>query len=217
MSDARPTPAEAWARLEAGNQNWANGQLYHPDQDSARRAAVAMRQDPFATVVCCIDSRVPAELVFDQGIGTLFAVRTGAHAMDDVAAASTEYGPLVNGTPLIVVMGHKRCGAVTAAVNAIRGGERLPGHLDALVERLRPAFHAATGAKWATERSVVADGEAAEAELIDRVVRAQIVRTVRSLAFGPLEELVLRGALGIVGVYYDLDSGLVSRLESVGM
>jgi carbonic anhydrase len=217
MSDDRLTPAQAWARLEAGNQHWADGWLYHPDQDAVRRAAVAMRQDPFATVVSCIDSRVPAELIFDQGLGTLFAVRTGAQAMDDVAAASAEYGPLVNGTPLIVVMGHKRCGAVTAAVQAIRGGERLPGHLDAIVQRLRPAFHSATGATWATERSVATDGEAAEAELIDQVARAQIVRTVRSLASGPLEDLVSRGALGIVGAYYDLDSGRVSRLESVGL
>ncbi len=218
MNDARLTPAQAWARLEDGNRHWVRGQLDHPDSDAGRRHQVAARQDPFATVVSCIDSRVPPETVFDQGLGDLFAVRTGAQVMDGLVTASVEYGPLENGTPLIVVLGHERCGAVTAAVHAIRSGAHLPGHLDAIVARLRPAFHKATGTTPATEQSASAGDAAAEAALIDQVVRAQILRTVHSLAHdGPLAHLVSRGELGIVGAYYELDSGLVTRLEALGL
>jgi len=165
---------------------------------------VAARQDPFATIVSCIDSRVPPETVFDQGIGDLFAVRTGAQTIDGLVTASIEYGPLENGTPLIVVLGHERCGAVIAAVQAIQSDERLPGHLDAIVERLRPAYHKASSAMGG--------------DLVDQVVRAQIHRTVSSLAHdGPLAALVDSGDLGIVGAYYDLDTGIVTRLLGLGL
>lgn len=204
------SPAEAWARLEAGNRHWAAGHLVHPDQDARRRGQVAARQDPFATIVSCIDSRLPPETVFDQGIGDLFAVRTGAQTLDGLVTASVEYGPLENGTPLIVVMGHMRCGAVTAAVHAIRDGKQLPGHLDAIVEQLRPPYEEATAGAPCT------DGDHA-ADLIDRVTRAQILRTVSALADdGPLTALVDRGDLGIIGAYYDLDTGIVERLHTVG-
>ncbi len=208
MGEQQPSPAQAWARLEVGNRHWAEGHLVHPDQDAARRHQVATRQDPFATIVSCIDSRVPPETVFDQGIGDLFAVRTGAQTIDGLVTASIEYGPLENGTPLIVVLGHVRCGAVTAAVQAIQSSAHLPGHLDAIVQRLRPAY---------TEAASVMASETA-ADLIDRVVRAQVLRTVYSLAHdGPLADLVTRGELGIVGACYDLDSGLVTRLHALGL
>ncbi len=203
VSDLRLSPAQAWARLETGNRHWAAGRLEHPDQDLDRRLRVAARQDPFATIVSCIDSRVPPETIFDQGIGDLFAVRTGAQTIDGLVTASIEYGPLENGTPLIVVLGHERCGAVIAAVQAIQGGERLPGHLDAIVERLRPAYHQA--ARY-------------PGDLIDQVVRAQVRRTVHALAHdGPLADLVNRGDLGIVGAYYDLDTGQVTQLQALGL
>ncbi len=208
MSDLRLSPAQAWARLEDGNRHWAAGNLQHPDQDLERRQRVAARQDPFATIVSCIDSRLPPETVFDQGIGDLFAVRTGAHTIDGLVTASIEYGPLENGTPLIVVMGHQRCGAITAAVQSIQNGDRLPGHLSLIVERLRPAYN----------RAGSADQPGGPGDLIDRVVRAQVHRTVSALAHdGPLADLVTRGDLGIVGAYYDLDSGLVTCLEALGL
>jgi carbonic anhydrase len=218
VSDERLSPAQAWTRLEAGNRHWASGRLEHPDQDAARRGAVAARQDPFATIVSCIDSRLPPETVFDQGIGDLFAVRTGAQTIDGLVTASIEYGSLENGTPLIVVMGHERCGAVTAAVHAIHSGAHLPGHLDAIVQRLRPAYHKATGTTLTTESSVATADEAATAALIDRVIRAQVLRVVSALAHdGPLAALVAAGTLGIIGAYYDLDTGAVTRLHAVGV
>lgn len=218
VTDEHLSPARAWSRLEAGNRRWASGRLEHPDEDAARRAAVAARQDPFATIVSCIDSRLPPETVFDQGIGDLFAVRTGAQTIDSLVTASIEYGPLENGTPLIVVMGHQRCGAVTAAVRAIRSGAHLPGHLDAIVGRLRPAYHKATGTTHATEAAAVPSDEAGVAALIDQVIRAQILRVASSLAHdGPLAALVEGGALGIVGAYYDLGTGTVTKLHALGL
>lgn len=203
VNDLRLSPAQAWARLEGGNRRWVAGNLEHPDQDLQSRRRLAVRQDPFATIVSCIDSRVPPEVVFDQGIGDLFAVRTGAQTIDGLVTASIEYGPLENGTPLIVVMGHQRCGAITAAVESIQSGDRLPGHLGLIVERLKPAYNLAGSGPG---------------DQIDRVVRAQIHRTVSALAHdGPLADLVKRGDLGIVGAYYDLESGLVTRLEALGL
>jgi carbonic anhydrase len=193
------------------------GRLEHPAQDGRRREEVAARQDPFATIVSCIDSRLPPETVFDQGIGDLFAIRTGAQTIDGLVTASVEYGPLENGTPLIVVMGHQRCGAVTAAVQAIRAGESLPGHLDAIVSRLRPAFHKATGTGPHNEAGAFSD-QTDMAALVDAVVRAQVERVVHSLAHdGPLAALVSAGSLGIVGAYYNLDTGVVSGLRALGL
>jgi carbonic anhydrase len=198
--------------------HWARGRLEHPDQDAARRDAVAARQDPFATIVSCIDSRVPPETVFDQGIGSLFAVRTGAQTIDGLVTASIEFGPLENGTPLIVVMGHERCGAVTAAVRAIQSGARLPGHLDALVACLRPAYHAATGTTHAIAPAAAPADEAEMAAVIDRVIRAQVLQVVSALAYAPpLNALVATGALGIVGAYYSLGTGVVTSMRTVGL
>jgi carbonic anhydrase len=203
VSDPRLSPAQAWARLEAGNRHWAAGHLEHPDQDASRRLRVAVRQEPFAAIVSCIDSRLPPETIFDQGIGDLFAIRTGAQTTDGLVTASIEYGPLENGTPLIVVLGHARCGAVTAAVHAIQSGQQLPGHLNAIMERLRPAYREAASNPG---------------DPVDQVVRAQIHRTVHTLAHdGPLAALVASGELGIVGAYYDLDTGLVTRLHALGL
>lgn len=213
MSDQKLIPAQAWARLEEGNRNWAEGHLAHPDQDTARREQVAGQQDPFATIVSCIDSRVPPETVFDQGVGDLFAVRTGAQTIDGLVTASIEYGPLENGTPLIVVLGHERCGAITAAARAIRGHSHLPGHLDAIVHRLRPVYDHVTAVSAAR-----GDADLAEPALIDEMVRAQVARTVHSLALdGPLKPLVADGALAIVGAVYDLDTGKVTLLQALGL
>jgi carbonic anhydrase len=223
VTDERLSPAQAWARLEAGNRHWAEGHLTHPDQDPGRRIQVARRQDPFATIVSCIDSRVPPETVFDEGIGDLFVVRTGAHTIDGLVTASIEYGPLENGTPLIVVLGHERCGAVTAATRALQTGTSLPGHLDAIVLRLSPAYDDVTGAAAgqaasATGTSTAGTGAAEpDAALIDKVVRAQIRRTVNELGYDTaLAGLVERGRLGIAGAYYDLDTGVVTRLHTLG-
>lgn len=191
-------PAQAWARLAEGNRRWAAGRPVHPHSSADRRHRVAPAQKPFAVVVSCIDSRVPPETVFDQGIGDLFAVRTGGAALDDLVTASVEYGPIEAGTPLIVVLGHERCGAVTAAVRALRDGEAPPGHLGHLVRSLRPAYEAARGLGG---------------DLVAETIRAQVLRTTKLLAADTaLAPMIAAGRLDVMGALYALDSGEIMRL-----
>jgi carbonic anhydrase len=190
---AEPRPvggSEALSLLMAGNLRWVRGRVRRPNQTMGRRREVAGGQAPFAVVFSCIDSRVPPELVFDRGLGDLFVVRTGAQATDDVTLGSVEYGPVASGTPLVFVLGHERCGAVHAAVEAIEhhGGEA-PGHLAAIVRALEPAYRAAEGRPG---------------QLEDNMVRAQTRLTVAGLR----QSSLLRDTL-VVGGRYDLDTGRV--------
>ena len=121
---------DALARLLAGNHRYVSGTVAHPNQTAGRRRAVAGSQHPFATILGCADSRVPPEVVFDQGLGDLFVVRVAGNIADPAAVASIEYSAEHLGVGLIVVVGHSRCGAVDAAV---KGGEA-PGHLSVLVD-----------------------------------------------------------------------------------
>lgn len=190
------TAAEALARLRLGNDNWVNGRAHHPDASLPRRADLATRQAPFAVVFSCIDSRVPPELVFDQGLGDLFVVRTAAHTLDRLVAGSLEYGPAELATPLVLVLGHQRCGAITAAVHALAGGEPLPGHLADIGEELRPAYRAALRDR--------------PADLVEAVVREQTRQAVELLrADLLLAPLVAAGRLRVQGAYYSLDTGAV--------
>jgi carbonic anhydrase len=191
VPERRPVDGrEALRLLMAGNQRWVRGRVRRPNQTVGRRREVAGGQAPFAVVFSCIDSRVPPELVFDRGLGDLFVVRTGAQTTDDVTLGSVEYGPVAAGTPLVFVLGHERCGAVDAAIEAIahHGGDA-PGHLAAIVRALEPAYHAANGRPGRLE---------------DNMVRAQTQLTVAGLRQGKL----LGDAL-IVGGRYDLDTGRV--------
>jgi carbonic anhydrase len=181
---------EALYRLMAGNRRWVRGRPRHPHQAIRRREDVAHGQAPFAVVFSCIDSRVPPELVFDRGLGDLFVVRTGAHAVDDVTLGSVEFGPAELGTPLVVVLGHERCGAVIATIEAYEHhGGTAPGHIQAVVTALGPAYRAAVGQPG---------------DLVENTVRAQIRLTVAQLRRDPL----LTGRL-VVGGRYDLDTGRV--------
>jgi len=198
-----PPPATAAAALRLlmeGNKRWVRGRARHPHQSVAWREEVAPHQDPFATVVSCIDSRVPPELVFDRGLSDMFVIRTGAQTLDDrVVLGSVEFGP--NAYPsarLIFVLGHARCGAVTAAIPAIQTGQPAPGHIQAVVDALRPAYHEASGQPG---------------DLIDNMVRAQTKLTVRRLKHDSLlRELIISDGLKIVGGHYDLDTGVVERI-----
>lgn len=139
---ASTTPAAAFARLMDGNKRWVSGDLQHPDRDPDRRQLVAQTQEPFGSILACIDSRVPPELLFDTGLGDLYVMRTGGEAVGPVVTGSVEYGPMTSGTPLIVVLGHQRCGAIEAAYKSIRDGKPLPGNLEAIAKALRPHVRA---------------------------------------------------------------------------
>ena len=196
---ATASPRRALKLLIDGNRRWVTGKVTHPHQSVARRVALRHVQHPFATVFSCIDSRVPPELVFDRGIGDLAVIRTGAQVLDEgIVFGSVEFAADHLHTPLILVMGHQRCGAVEAAIHTIQSGGTAPGHIQAVVDALRPAYDVAikqTG------------------DLLDNMVRAQTKLTVKRIRHDPLiEEFIHRGELIVAGAYYSLDTGAVSMI-----
>ncbi|GAO06157.1 carbonic anhydrase [Streptomyces lydicamycinicus] len=198
---ARPTtPEAAFTRLMEGNQRWVSGDLQHPDRDPDRREFVAQEQKPFGSVLACIDSRVPPELLFDTGLGDLYVMRTGGEAVGPVVTGSVEYGPMTSGTPLIVVLGHQRCGAIEASYTSLKEGKPLPGNLEAIARALRPAY----------EQTVREGGS----DPVDTMARAQVTLTAADLRSNQdLAPLVRKGTLAVVGAYYSLDTGKVEVLS----
>ena len=194
---ARTSPRQAMKLLIDGNRRWVTGNVTHPHQSVARRVALRHVQHPFATVFSCIDSRVPPELVFDRGIGDLAVIRTGAQVLDEgIVLGSVEFTPDHLDTPLILVMGHQRCGAVNAAIQTIQSGGAAPGHIQAIVDALRPAYAVA----------IKQSGD-----LLDNMIRAQTKLTVGRIRHDPLiEEFIHRGELIVAGAYYSLNTGAVS-------
>lgn len=136
MNPSTPCAEEALQARREGNRRFATGQAIHPHQDAARREEVRPGQRPFAAILSCSDSRVPPEVIFDWGVGDLFVVRTAGHGVDDVALGSIEYAVEHLGVPLLVVLGHTRCGAVTAALH----GDEAPGHIAAVIRPSSPPF-----------------------------------------------------------------------------
>lgn len=202
------TPSAAWQELTAGNQRFVAGHADHPNQDVARRTQAAMTtQEPFAVVFGCMDSRVAAEMVFDRGIGDLAVVRTAGHVVDAGVLGSLEFGVGALGIPLIVVLGHDRCGAIDAAIRAHADSRMPSGYLREIVERVT--------ASLVTTRL---DGRRLE-EIADTEVMEQHVRhTVdliaeRSAAIG---EAVDAGRCAIVGAAYRLAEGRVRLLTQRG-
>lgn len=200
-ASARPgSPSGAFTRLMEGNRRWVKGALLHPDQDPRRREAVAEEQKPYAVVLSCIDSRVPPELVFDTGIGDLFVIRTGGQVVAPVVTGSVEYGPLTAGTPLIVVLGHQRCGAIKAAYKAMHDRTTLPGNLQAISESLRTAYEATVAQK--------------AADPVDAMIRVHARQTAAALRSNTsLSPLAEQGDLAVVSAYYSLDTGRVDVLN----
>jgi carbonic anhydrase len=138
----RPHPVTAHAALAElldGNRRYATGHSRHPDESRPLRRRLAAAQHPFAVVVGCIDSRVPPELVFDQGLGDLLCIRTAGGVLDEAVLASIQYGVEELRIPLVLVLGHERCGAVAATLDHLRTGAPVPGHLALLVDEIAPA------------------------------------------------------------------------------
>ncbi|WP_461060663.1 carbonic anhydrase [Streptomyces pseudoechinosporeus] len=182
-----------------GNERWQDGNLQHPDRDPKRRDFVAEEQDPFGVVLSCIDSRVPPELLFDTGLGDLFVMRTGGQVVGPVVTGSVEYGPMTSGTPLIVVLGHQRCGAVKASYEAMRDGKKLPGNLQSIADALRPAYEESAKEK--------------HDDPVDAMTRIHVKQTSAALRSNKdLAPLVKKGSLAVVSAYYSLDTGRVEVL-----
>lgn len=193
---ANITADEAMRWLKDGNQRFAEGKAIHGHQQAERRAEVAKGQQPFAIIVCCSDSRVGPEIVFDQGLGDIFVVRAAGNVVDDVGLGSIEYAVEHFGTPLVVVLGHNRCGAVSAAVS---GGEA-HGHVRAVVDAIRPAVEKVKGQPG---------------DPVENAVRANVREVVKRLqnAAPILPDRVKAGKLKIVGAGYNLDSGRVEWIK----
>lgn len=186
------TPDAALQKLIEGNQRFVQHQPQYPDQSAARLLEVAQAQHPFATILSCADSRVPAEIVFDQGIGDIFDVRIAGNIATPEALGSIEYAVTLLGSPLLMVLGHERCGAVTAAVKK----EELLGDISTFVKAIKPAVDKVKDQPGdAVENAVAAN------------VQYQIEQLKRSRL---LTERLQSGQLKIVGGRYDLDTGKVN-------
>ncbi|MEH1874518.1 carbonic anhydrase [Nostoc sp.] len=186
------SPDAALQKLMEGNQRFIQHQPQYPDQSALRLQEVALAQHPFATILSCADSRVPAEIVFDQGIGDIFDVRIAGNIATPEAIGSIEYAVVLLASPLLMVMGHERCGAVTAAVQ----NESLLGDISTFVKAIKPAVEKVKSQPGdAVENAVVANVQ----HQIERLKRSQL-----------LTEQVRSGKLKIVGGRYDLDTGRVT-------
>lgn len=191
-AESLPDPDTALGRLLEGNQRFVQHKPTYPDQSLARLQEIAQGQHPFVTILSCADSRVPAELVFDQGLGDIFDVRIAGNVVTPEALGSVEYAAVLLETPLLMVLGHERCGAVTAAVQA----EALPGKIGAFVKHIEPALARVKNQSGdRVENTVVAN------------VQYQVERLLESQL---LAERVEAGKLKIVGGRYDLDTGEVT-------
>src|SRR6266436_428855 len=217
-------PAKATSRLKEGNGRYTSGNQQHPHESSEertyiatnsyenagmlflgmtaaeaakRRAELTKSQHPFAAIVGCSDSRVPPEIVFDQGLGDLFVCRVAGNVVDDHSLGSIEYAVDHLGVRLIVVLGHQDCGAVKAAKETIAAKGKAPGHIQSLVIAIRPAV------------------EATVKDDLKTTVEANVKNVVQALRSSTpiLKAKVDSGDVRVVGAYYSLDTGAVNFLE----
>ncbi|MEU4713617.1 carbonic anhydrase [Micromonospora purpureochromogenes] len=196
---AARTPRAALAELLTGNRRFVSGQPVHGHDVTAAAAVASGDQQPYAVLLGCIDSRVPLEAIFDQTFGSICVIRTGAHVLDRAVCGSIEYVVGQLGVPLVMVLGHERCGAVASAVDTLRTGERPGGSLAYLVDQIAPAV---------TE--VGADDPRAH----PMAVRRHVLRTVATLrADDLLTGPVAEGRVDVVGAVYDLATGEVTLLD----
>ncbi|MEZ4365844.1 MAG: carbonic anhydrase [Kofleriaceae bacterium] len=203
----RPRPADALERLRAGNARFVADVRADDIAGRVRRAELIAGQHPFAIVLGCSDSRVPAEIVFDQGLGDLFVIRVAGNVVAPSQLGSVEFAVERFGTPLVVVMGHTRCGAIEATVDACRGrGQAASRNVSAIVERVRPAI----------APLVEASPRASRSQLIATGGRANVRASVNQVRHGSahLEALEARGEVLVVGAEYDLESGAVDFFDA---
>lgn len=195
------SPDEALKRLKEGNERYLAGKPQHPHQTRERLALTfGQGQHPFATVLSCADSRVPVELIFDRGIGDLFVVRVAGNVAGVDEMGSMEYAVDQLGTPLVVVLGHTQCGAVTAVVQ----GAKVHGHLAALVTPIKPAVAQAK-----------ADNPGASGEvLLNAAIKANILQAVGDLLqkSQTVRGKAKAGKIKVIGALYELDTGQVQWL-----
>jgi carbonic anhydrase len=199
----RTSPVTAWKALKEGNERFVSGQVEHPSQGIDDRARLAHGQKPTAVVFGCADSRVAAEIIFDQGLGDMFVVRTAGHVADSAVLGSIEYAVTVLDVPLVVVLGHDNCGAVKATLSALDDGEVPGGYVRDIVERITPS---------------ILLGRHAGLSRVDEFETRHVNETVMQLRVrsSPIAERIIAGTLAIAGVTYHLADGRVVLREHLG-
>lgn len=195
------TPTQAWERLVEGNTRFVEGTRSHPNQDAARRAELVDGQYPFAAIFGCGDSRLAAEIIFDLGLGDAFVVRTAGQVLDDAVLGSLEYAADELKTPLIMVLGHDTCGAITATRQALASGTMPPGFIRNLVEGILPS---------------IISPELPESPSISDMVVEHTRQTAARIAeqSGIIREGIEDGRLAVIGVFYHLADGKADLVYS---
>lgn len=195
------TPAQALQQLQIGHARYLCGKADRPNADAQRRTETFRGgQHPFATILTCADSRVPVEVVFDQGVGDLFVVRVAGNVATETQAGSIEYAVEHLHTPIVVVMGHRACGAVAAAA----GTAELPGQLGGLIRTIKPAV----------EQTQAANPGLTGDKLIAEAIKTNVWRSVEALISNSpvISDHVKQGKLSVIGAVYDLESAQISWL-----
>ena len=184
--------------LKEGNTRFSTGKPQHPNQDSERRKEVAKGQEPFATILACSDSRDPVELIFDRGVGDVFVIRVAGNIAGLSELATVEYGVGHLNTPMLIVMGHTKCGAVTAVAK----GAELHGHLHALADKIKPAVEKA--------KAGITEAD----ELVPKAIQANVWQAIEDIIkqSSVVREKLAAGKVAILGSVYDLESGKVTWL-----
>lgn len=197
------SPAAAWKALKEGNERFVAGRPEHPSQSIQHRAALAATQRPSTVVFGCADSRVAAEIIFDQGLGDMFVVRTAGHVIDSAVLGSIEYAVKVLEVPLVVVLGHDSCGAVQATLEALDGGNVPGGFIRDVVERVTPS---------------VLIGRREGMTRVDEFEARHVIETGSQLLLRStlISNRVESGNLAIVGVTYRLADGQIVLREHLG-
>lgn len=198
------TPAKAWQEMVRGNERFVSGEPLHPRQGVERRETLVLEQRPDAALFGCSDSRLAAEIIFDKGIGDLFVVRNAGQVISESVIGSLEYAVAVLHVPLIVVLGHDRCGAVTAAIHSQGAdAEVLPAHIQKIIAKIVPAVRRVHGQAHGTVDAASLDSSV--------VAREHLRDTIAELleASELISDSVANGSLGIVGANYRLIEGRV--------
>jgi carbonic anhydrase len=190
-------PEQALQLLLDGNERFVAGKLEHPNQTPERRAEVAKGQLPFAAVLSCSDSRTPPEIIFDRGLGDIFTVRVAGNVADKVVIESLDYSVKHLGVRVVMVLGHRRCGAVIAAVEGHEG--TADQDVGPMLTELRPA---------------VAKSKNMPGDPVENAVRENVILVMKNLATSEeLSAMVKSGDLKIIGGIYDLDTGKIEMLK----
>ncbi|GCL36611.1 MULTISPECIES: carbonic anhydrase [Sphaerospermopsis] len=213
QKNPNPNPVsatEAQKRLIAGNKRFYNQNRRYPNQTKRRLQSISETQYPYAAILGCADSRVPPELIFDQGLGDLFVVRVAGNIASDEAIGSLEYATTALGTQLIVVLGHKNCGAVAAAIR----NKQVPGNIDTIVDGIQPAISENQERDNDTNNDINNDINNNDINNDrDAVISNIQFQTEKMQRSSPiLEQLISADRLKIIGAFYDIDTGKVNFL-----